>query len=147
MLDVWRGMVARCHDSRSVSFPYYGAKGILVCDRWRSSFDAFLEDIGTIPKGLSLERIDNAIGYTPGNIRLATIVEQNNHKADTRRLTHDGRTQNMSAWAAEIGISPQCLHYRLVNGWPVAAALTLPKGSAYRPNPRKTGYTYRGVKK
>lgn len=126
MRDTWKGMIDRCHTPGSPSYRYYGAKGISVCERWRRSFDAFLSDVGTIPKGLRLERLDNSLGYEPSNIRIATIHEQNNHKSDTRLLTHAGRTQNMTAWAREMGMSPAMLHYRLSHGWPTDAALTTP---------------------
>jgi hypothetical protein len=40
-----------------------------------------------------------------------------------RLLTHDGRTQTVSAWARELGWSPQALAYRL-DVMPQAEALT-----------------------
>ncbi len=42
------------------------------------------------------------------------------------QITFDGRTQNASAWAREIGISYHLLRWRLQN-WPLERALTTPK--------------------
>src|SRR5215203_343786 len=46
---VWRTMIARCYNSKSRCFRYYGGRGITVCERWRNSFEAFLEDMGPRP--------------------------------------------------------------------------------------------------
>lgn len=77
----WHAMIQRCHNSRNPNFFRYGARGIFVCDRWRSSFPNFLEDMGRKPAAeLSLERVDNDRGYDPGNCKRATILEQSRNK-------------------------------------------------------------------
>ena len=43
-----------------------------------------------------------------------------------RLLTHDGRTQSLSAWAKEVGLTGSCIRWRLGHGWTVARALTTP---------------------
>lgn len=45
-----------------------------------------------------------------------------------RLLEHDGRTQSLSQWAADIGIARASLAWRLANGWSVADALSKPRG-------------------
>src|SRR6185437_8391769 len=101
MRDVWKGMIGRCYEPQHPSYRWYGAKGVRVCERWRTSFDAFLADVGVIPKGMTIDRECSAGDYETGNVRIATVTEQNNNKSDTRLLTHVGRTQNMTAWAHE----------------------------------------------
>lgn len=78
----WAGMVARCENPRHIGFERYGARGISVCPRWRGSFEAFLEDMGSRPVGCSIDRIDNDSNYEPGNCRWATHKEQ---RANQRR--------------------------------------------------------------
>ena len=41
---IWQNMVARCHRTTHHNYRYYGGRGILVCDKWRS-FENFLSDI------------------------------------------------------------------------------------------------------
>jgi predicted DNA-binding transcriptional regulator AlpA len=41
-------------------------------------------------------------------------------------LTYRGKTQNLTAWAHELGISVSTLHARLVSGWTVKRTLTTP---------------------
>lgn len=75
--NCWRNMIARCSDPDHSLFSYYGGRGIVVCDRWLSSFPAFLLDVGPKPSAeLSLDRINNNGNYEPGNCRWATRSQQ-----------------------------------------------------------------------
>ena len=73
-------MIQRCTNQHNPTYRWYGARGIDVCDRWKNSFDAFLEDMGRRPDGLSLDREDNDGNYEPGNCRWATKLEQMHNK-------------------------------------------------------------------
>ena len=78
---IWSGMIARCTNPSNTAFGYYGARGITVCDEWRSSFESFLEHIGPRPSPKhSVDRINNDGNYEPGNVRWATAKEQANNK-------------------------------------------------------------------
>ena len=125
--DLWKGMVNRCHDEKSPSYKYYGAKGIKVCERWRNSCDAFWADMGIRPEGMTLDRIDSKKDYEPSNCRWATIEEQNNNKSNVRLVTWNGITKSIGAWAKELGMSKAALHYRIMKmKLPVDVALSTP---------------------
>lgn len=68
-------MRQRCTVETDKRFRNYGARGISVCERWRT-FENFLADMGPRPKGRSLDRIDNAGNYEPGNCHWATAEQQ-----------------------------------------------------------------------
>lgn len=79
----WQEARKRCHSPTNQRYEYYGARGIVVCDRWRDSFENFLADMGECPIGLTLERLDNYKGYEPGNCVWAT----KEHQAQNKRTT------------------------------------------------------------
>ena len=72
---VWMGMRERCNNSNSVGYKYYGEKGITVCKRW-DSFTAFMEDMGSRPNGMTLDRINPFGNYEPSNCRWASWKTQ-----------------------------------------------------------------------
>lgn len=43
-----------------------------------------------------------------------------------RTYTNAGRTQTLSQWAAEIGITYEALRQRITHGWPLEQALATP---------------------
>jgi hypothetical protein len=75
----WDGMKQRCLNPKATGYARYGGAGITVCDRWLD-FANFLEDMGARPDGTTLDRIDSARGYEPGNCRWATRSEQNKNR-------------------------------------------------------------------
>jgi hypothetical protein len=80
---IWKGIIQRCTNPQVRAWPRYGGRGITVCDRWRSSFENFLADMGARPPGRSIDRIDNDGNYEPTNCRWATAVEQRANRSDS----------------------------------------------------------------
>lgn len=115
--DSWQAAKNRCFRKRDKDYPRWGGRGITMCARWANSFEAFLEDMGPCPPGTSIDRIDNNGNYEPGNCRWATALEQASNTRANRLITHDGRTQTLTAWARERGINPQTISERINRGW------------------------------
>jgi hypothetical protein len=83
----WRDAKSRCHNPRHQHFDRYGARGITMCERWKASFSAFLEDLGPCSEGRSLDRINNSQGYTPENCRWARKKQQMLSRAQIHYFT------------------------------------------------------------
>jgi len=118
-------MIARCTNPNRPDYEYYGGRGITVCTAWRDSFAIFLADMGEKPKGKSLDRIDNDLGYEPSNCRWATKHQQMQNTRSTRLITFNGETMGLNAWAKRLGINKESLRFRL-NNWTLDRAMTEP---------------------
>lgn len=121
----WRNAKNRCFNPKATKYKDYGAVGISMCSEWANSFEAFAEALGEPPSNLhSIDRIDNTLGYVPGNIRWATAKEQANNRKNSRLLTFQGATLSLSQWAEKLGIGYRTLNYRLLKGWSVEKILS-----------------------
>jgi hypothetical protein len=115
----WTDMNRRCYNRASNNFHNYGGRGISVCERWRNSFEAFRDDMGPRPAGMSIERIDNDGNYEPGNCRWATRSEQNRNTRQNRLVTFNNETRCVSGWAEILKISRWAVYYRHKHGIPL----------------------------
>lgn len=124
---IWDGMKGRCLNPDNDAYGDYGGRGIRVCDRWRDSFAAFLEDVGPRPSPLhSLDRIDVNGHYEPNNVRWATHKVQQRNRRNNRMVTFRGETRCLSEWAEIVGIDERTLFGRLRAGWEIERAMTEP---------------------
>lgn len=83
----WEKMIQRCYNENGENFIYYGGRGVTVCESWRKSFVAFLDDMGECPPNLTLDRKDPTGNYDPGNCRWASWEQQ--HKNTRARWEQD----------------------------------------------------------
>lgn len=103
MYNSWVAMRQRCANKNHKNYVDYGARGITVCDRWKS-FLNFLEDMGERPEGMTLDRIDNSKGYSPDNCVWSNQRRQvlNSRNRKNKRSIYRGvgkRSENM--WIAK----------------------------------------------
>lgn len=121
-------MLQRCHNENNKDYARYGGRGIIVCDLWRDSFEAFYMMMGPKPKGHTIERIDSNGNYEPGNCRWASRAEQTVNKGDNIKVTIDGETKVVSEWARDdrCPVSAQTVYKRIARGWEPSKAILEP---------------------
>lgn len=142
----WQNMRARCHNQNLRQYKDYGGRGIKVCDQWqgKGGFKTFLNDVGFRPsEEYTLDRIDNALNYEPGNVRWATRYQQNSNTRKNIYLTANGKTQTISQWSRELGIPNSTLTARYNLGWTAEDIINV----RVRPITEVGPKTFRGSKK
>lgn len=98
--QIWQGMKGRCYNVHDVRYDRYGGRGITVCDEWKDSFPAFYEwaQSSGYQEDLTIDRIDNAMGYSPENCRWASQKEQSRNRDSNVKITIGNVTKTLTEW-------------------------------------------------
>lgn len=122
---VWRNILTRSKNPNIYGAAHYSKKGIGVCPEWDSGgdgkgFERFLNHIGPRPTlKHSIDRIDNSLGYQPGNVRWADSATQQNNTSRNRHVNFKGEKMTISQAAKKSGISSAVLRDRMFKlNWP-----------------------------
>lgn len=110
--NVWAGIRERCFN---LSDKNYGGRGITMCDQWRASFSAFLNDMGPRPSAEhSIDRINVDGNYEPGNCRWATAMQQAQNSRSNIRVTINDETMVLRAAARKFDVGYTALYKAVV---------------------------------
>lgn len=101
---IWKAMKTRCYNPNYKGYQDYGGRGIVVCQRWRSNYPAFLADMGRCPPGYSIHRIDNDGPYSPDNCVWVDKTTQNRGRRITRHVEWRGATLPLGEACDEAGV-------------------------------------------
>jgi hypothetical protein len=124
----WTAMIQRCTNPETERYEDWGGRGIKVCERWLHSFPNFLADVGERPPGKTLDRWPDKNGnYEPGNVRWATVKEQQRNMRSNRVFTVQGVTGCMIELCEHFKISTSTVKHR-IDGmkWSPEKAFTTP---------------------
>lgn len=114
---IWSHMHRRCKDSENPAYKNYGARGITVCTRWED-FEVFLNDMGRRPRGLTLERKNNSLGYSPENCIWASRKEQARNTRGNRIVNFNGVDMPVIVACELSGVPPTTVYSRIHREWP-----------------------------
>lgn len=92
-LNILNGMKSRCYDTDVPAYHYYGGRGIEVCIEWHDQ-RTFLEWVAQQPgygrPAVQIDRMDNDCGYSPGNCRLVTPLENARNRTNRVLVEYHG---------------------------------------------------------
>jgi hypothetical protein len=123
----------RCsHRAKPGDRERYFERGIAVDSRWcgRGALARFLEDMGPRPSPQhELDRIDNELGYEPGNVRWVTQEQQDaNRRPNPRTTPPDVCAEIVTALLDGASYASQARRFNLHEGTPKAILLRYQSG-------------------
>jgi len=122
-------MRGRCYLKTDQAYNRYGGRGITVCDRWlgKDGFIHFLEDMGDMPKGYQLERMNNEGNYSPDNCCWATRGEQCRNRRSNKSIIINKEDRCLKEWTDLFRLNYNLVQIRLSSlNWPPAMSLFFP---------------------
>lgn len=123
---IWYGMNERCYREDHPSYPYYGAVGILVCERWED-FSSFLEDMGPRPSSeYSIERKDSNGNYEPSNCEWIKKKDQSKNTTRSVRISSGSDKELLMDIPRHPTVSRELAYERVKLGWTVENATKKP---------------------
>lgn len=132
---VWEGMIGRCENPNNRAYDNYGGRGIVVCERWRASYEAFISDMGPRPSPHhSIERKDNDGPYAPENCVWETKRAQTRNTRRNHFVTLNGERRTIADLAEASGLDRKTIKARLAAGWSPERAISEPRAPG-RGNP------------
>lgn len=133
LYKIWRGMKNRCYNPKVRSYADYGSKGIIICQEWNDSFEAFYNwamssgyDEDAPFMECTIDRIDVNGNYEPSNCRWVDKKIQANNKSNNFYITFNNQRKTACEWSDIYGVPSKTIKRRIKDGWNVETALTLP---------------------
>lgn len=122
----WENMIKRCEDEKQHNYQSYGGRGIKVCQRWRESFEAFLDDMGPRPDGFSIERKDVNGHYEPDNCLWIPHKDQYRNLQRSVYVTLGSERMLLIDLCKKYDLNKSVIYGRLRNGWLIEEAICIP---------------------
>ena len=111
---VWGNMVQRCTNPKNTKWEDYGGRGISICAEWRYNPSDFItwSIVNGWGDGLTIDRIDNDMGYSPENCRFVTKrLNLSNTRKQSSRTLPIGVCMHGTGFRAQANIDGK--HYNL----------------------------------
>ena len=121
------GMKQRCYNPKTPHFERYGGRGITVCEEWLGNdgllnfynwamSDGYSED-------LTIDRINNNLGYSPENCRWATREEQVNNRKNTIFVKFNDEKIPLGRLCVKFKLNTHLIYIRLMKGQTIDEAI------------------------
>lgn len=102
---IWVNMNQRCENPNNDRYADWGGRGIVVCERWKDSFENFFADMGKRPSSKhELDRIENDGNYEPNNCGWVTKKQQSLNRRSNLLIEYNGVIKPLRSWTDELNI-------------------------------------------
>lgn len=135
LFRLWIGIRSRCYNKNMDNYPYYGGKGVKMCDEWLENFKTFYDwaiaagwkkglqiDKDIIPKKLGIP----ALLYSPDMCCFVTRRENMNSMSRNRLFEVDGESLTMRQISDKYNLPVATLKSRIADGWTIHRAIQQP---------------------
>lgn len=140
MFKTWKCMMNRCYRLADIGYHNYGGRGITVCVAWHN-FETFGNWALAQPRdpGMTLDRKNNDLGYSPENCHFTTRQKQQRNKRGNLILELFGERKTAIEWSEDSRCAGtyHLLVNRMRRGISLETALTTPPLSNTGRLPRK----------
>jgi hypothetical protein len=128
LFSIWKGIIERVYNENSISYKYYGKRGITMCDDWKNDFFAFKNWAvnNGYQENLTIDRIDVNGNYEPINCKWSTAKDQANNRTNTVLLTYNNLSLTINEWSEKMNLNPNTIRSRMDKEWTVEEVLTTP---------------------
>lgn len=108
-------MKDRCYNPNNNHFKYYGGKGIIVCNEWKNDFKNFYDWMSSngYKEGMSIDRINNSLGYSPSNCRVIPFSEQSSNRTTNYSIMYEGHFYTVAELSKLLNVKSSTLYSRL----------------------------------
>jgi hypothetical protein len=114
LYQTWDGIKKRCYQIEATGYSNYGARGIVMCDSWKSSFWNFVNDMGNKPFSSSkIERLNNNANYSKDNCVWASSKQQAENRRNSIYITYKDEVYTLFTICKILNLKHSTIYYRL----------------------------------
>lgn len=114
--NIWHAMVSRASNPEDRDYCRYGGAGRGVSEDWRDFRNFYRDMFDTYSDELTIDRIDNDLGYSKENCRWTTNMIQQSNKNNNREVWYDGWPMHLAEFCRVSGMSRGAATARLNKG-------------------------------
>ena len=115
--NIWSQMHNRCKNISQDASGNYAKRGISVCENWRSyeNFKNWSLKNG-YAENLTIDRINNDLGYCPENCRWVTPAQQNRNQRTNIRVKIGNSDLILKDWCKILGLKYDSVRWDIKKG-------------------------------